>query len=1329
MSSEVLYGKLLNVVTVPSSALVYTTAAQGASVVIVTGDIDLDFNGGAFKVGETVYPYTSITETAIEDDGVSSTQLFGINLTSPLPTALEAEITLYAEPYSESREAMVDLGDGGDAVIVTIPHNLSALVEDGVRSVEERESVVIAKRGYEYVITDIAGESAHLRSDTIDFPDVEVPDPTDGVAPSTSPKPVATGGIGSVFLRWDAITNADPVTYEVHASTMSGFTPNVVDATSGKNVLFSTAGPGVIADNATPTVDLPTFGNNTDVTFDLDMSSAGAGEETYLGYLTARELVTGTTVNNPAAWFFIYFHDNSLIELVGYHEDVDGNRTSTSYASGTYSRATDKSWIVRHDKAADTVKVFVLRSGNYVQIMEARVDARYGSNDGGYLSVGHGDYSDATTLPGTVSLTNIKVLSPSTTKIAETTGTTLNINKGFDGTPLRYNETYYFRVIARDEDGAAAPSAEVSASPVQVTGPDIAANYVYAGNIVANQITGGEIQSDLLLSGNIKTAESGARTELSPAGLVIYDSENVPQTNLSADGNASFKGVVEAEGFTSTGGASFRGENNEISRGGTLRLATGTTASMAAPTVVVDHENTNVAPSATYGNIVGLASDGVSGYSAIVRNTANTTTAVLPMSITGVIGAGHYSYHTAALLGPIIKPVGKPPVEMYNNGDTLFRHGTTSESFDYYAPLNALPPTFATYGGAGMVGTDFVLANNPDYSGIASTTKRRMRNRSVRVDYDFTGTQGFVQELTMRVQYDTNNYMLMVLGRDADRYYTYCEVNSNSVFQIKVVDRVANPNDTNFRRMEIREDNGSIEFMVAGVSVWKTPHTITSARLAAMDIEISAGGHAANGSTIRLKDLAVHFASNKVPYNRINKTELPALGTNAAGDIIVAEYDAANQRYVIKTLDYENMKTVKTTVTTGTHHSYKGNLAGVLYGNFDFGTPRYVLRAKGNNYWITFNTAGVEQSNEAFASDTGNSVGIGWDGTRFVSLGADRKLYYYTSNTWSGALTATWNAAFTWYDADPIGGLHETSASPRRSFTMNKRSRVSVTSPKIPDQGGTDDPDSVRFYMANVASGTLRLQTTAPVGVNSVVLTSTNFSGATPPASNDFPAAVGARIVNGSETLIIDGSGLIKGYVQPLCKEIGVVDLDAFTTPGRYSQSFNAQATSGTHYPANLAGILEVLNNEAEMMIYQTYTAYNGGGVWVRQCYQGNWNEWKSLINEAPYDTGWVPLVETTHWRHSGLTCRRYQDTVFLRGATRIQSGGTMTGTVMFNVPTAMRPAITTRLGPIINAGGYTLGSLTVSTAGDVVADPVYASNTTATPGSFFAINLSYMVN
>ena len=50
---------------------------------------------------------------------------------------------------------------------------------------------------------------------------------SDGLAPTSSPTPTVTPLYGALELRWTGVTNADTVTYEVHASTTTGFTPSL----------------------------------------------------------------------------------------------------------------------------------------------------------------------------------------------------------------------------------------------------------------------------------------------------------------------------------------------------------------------------------------------------------------------------------------------------------------------------------------------------------------------------------------------------------------------------------------------------------------------------------------------------------------------------------------------------------------------------------------------------------------------------------------------------------------------------------------------------------------------------------------------------------------------------------------------------------------------------------------------------------------------------------------------------------------------------------------------------------------------------------------------
>jgi len=68
---------------------------------------------------------------------------------------------------------------------------------------------------------------------------------SDGVPPASSPTPTVTGAVGAVMISFAMISNPDPVIYEIHISTTSGFTPSsgTKAATSGSSnvMLFKDA--------------------------------------------------------------------------------------------------------------------------------------------------------------------------------------------------------------------------------------------------------------------------------------------------------------------------------------------------------------------------------------------------------------------------------------------------------------------------------------------------------------------------------------------------------------------------------------------------------------------------------------------------------------------------------------------------------------------------------------------------------------------------------------------------------------------------------------------------------------------------------------------------------------------------------------------------------------------------------------------------------------------------------------------------------------------------------------------------------------------------------
>lgn len=70
---------------------------------------------------------------------------------------------------------------------------------------------------------------------------------SDGDAPSGSPTPTVIGGPTFLAVKWTPVANADPVTYEVHVSTSTGFTPGPTTKyaeTSAASIIVKTDAAG-----------------------------------------------------------------------------------------------------------------------------------------------------------------------------------------------------------------------------------------------------------------------------------------------------------------------------------------------------------------------------------------------------------------------------------------------------------------------------------------------------------------------------------------------------------------------------------------------------------------------------------------------------------------------------------------------------------------------------------------------------------------------------------------------------------------------------------------------------------------------------------------------------------------------------------------------------------------------------------------------------------------------------------------------------------------------------------------------------------------------------
>ena len=120
------------------------------------------------------------------------------------------------------------------------------------------------------------------------------------------------------------------------------------------------------------------------------------------------------------------------------------------------------------------------------------------------------------------------------------------------------------------------------------------------------------------------------------------------------------------------------------------------------------------------------------------------------------------------------------------------------------------------------------------------------------------------------------------------------------------------------------------------------------------------------------------------------------------------------------------------------------------------------------------------------------------------------------------------------------------------------------------------------------------------------------------------------KSVNGSADVSWSLAEILGIGVPETAQEIGGgVDLDTIQTPGFYLQPWDAQAASGTNYPAALAGALVVLRNAGG--VSQLYYTYGSASVapraFFRALYSGSWSTWREFYHSGNLGAGIVELA------------------------------------------------------------------------------------------------------
>lgn len=200
---------------------VYDGSLRAANIPGLSPGIAYDFQIKSYDFSGNTAGFTATsTMSAVTDTGAPS---------NPTSVVLTATTTSVMVTWAENTE--IDVKNGAGTYEVQIATNSGFTT--GVQTNKTSATLAIfagLASGTTYWArvraVDSTGNASGYTASTPTSVSVGSIPTTDGAAPSSSPTPTVISGIGTLFASWTAVSNADPVTYEVHISTTTGFTPS-----------------------------------------------------------------------------------------------------------------------------------------------------------------------------------------------------------------------------------------------------------------------------------------------------------------------------------------------------------------------------------------------------------------------------------------------------------------------------------------------------------------------------------------------------------------------------------------------------------------------------------------------------------------------------------------------------------------------------------------------------------------------------------------------------------------------------------------------------------------------------------------------------------------------------------------------------------------------------------------------------------------------------------------------------------------------------------------------------------------------------------------------
>jgi hypothetical protein len=331
-------GNITNVLEEYAGSELAADVIAGATTITVVDPLDYADDGGvvSFTDGSEV----NLVYTTVDD-------VMGIvTLAAPLALGHANGDLLQIQPLVVERYAYVAMEDQDEAVEALVPHALYDRIAAGIRDETNGESELVDVGPNDsgvVVVLDVV-DRAPAVDGTFITPATRPPASTDGLPPAISPTPTIQPGLGTLFVSWPAIANADPVDYEVHVSTTTGFTPGptTLSATTGATqAVIRTLPDGTPLDYAT-TYYVRLIATDADGAAAAGTQASGTPVQVTGPDIAAASITGDNILGNTITADLL----NSVLAILGTIETADSGQRVVLDAAGLHLFASDGSTIV-----------------------------------------------------------------------------------------------------------------------------------------------------------------------------------------------------------------------------------------------------------------------------------------------------------------------------------------------------------------------------------------------------------------------------------------------------------------------------------------------------------------------------------------------------------------------------------------------------------------------------------------------------------------------------------------------------------------------------------------------------------------------------------------------------------------------------------------------------------------------------------------------------------------------------------------------------------------------------------------------------------------------